>query len=500
MPTATESFNINDMVLLALTIPVPSLTNAFAFLGAVAMCAVLTQVVLRRQGSIGIDAPDDHRKKHGRAISRLGGLPIFITLLGGWAVMQWVVPAHHVSQQWWPIVVTNTLMFAIGFCDDLRPLGARVKLVGQLGVACLLFAMGGSIDFVTNPVNHAHLSLGWWSPLVTVLWLIAIPNIINLIDGMDGLASGFGLFLCLTLAFVGHFSGMPDVVMVCTIMAGALAGFLLFNFPPARIFLGDGGAYLIGFFIASVSLSTSRKGYILGALLVIVVALGVPILDTAFAIIRRGVRGLPLFRADAEHLHHRLIALGFSKGQALGIMYAVCAVLSLIGILVLTRRGLGLVIAAAALVVLALAAARGLGYVKSFRSLRTQINRALGRRRDLAFAQAYGQVLELEADRMGSSAEFVDVLARALGRIGFSLRPEHGRTTCAIKLKDGCLWRVGRLDTDRNEDQWRSHLEAMLAGLERALHRWTELPGVVRESTNAEAPPAISSTSPVPTP
>jgi UDP-GlcNAc:undecaprenyl-phosphate GlcNAc-1-phosphate transferase len=483
------------MLVLALIIPVPSLTNVFAFLGAVALCACLTAIVLQNQGGVGIDKPDDHRKKHGRAISRLGGMPIFITLVGGWIAMKWIVPDSHVSQSWLPIIVTNTLMFGIGFFDDLRPLGARVKLMGQLGVACLMYAMGGSIDFVTNPVSHAHIALGWMSPVVTILWLIAIPNIINLIDGMDGLASGFGLFLCLTLAFVGHFSGMPDVVMACTIMAGALAGFLMFNFPPARIFLGDGGAYLIGFFIASVSLSTSRKGYILGALLVIVVALGVPILDTAFAIIRRGVRGVPLFRADAEHLHHRLIALGFSKGQALGIMYAVCAVLSLIGILVLTRRGLGLAIALSALAVLGLAAARGLGYVRTFRGMRTQFARAIARRRELAFAQAYGQVLELEADRIGSSAEFSDLLGRSMIRIGFTLLPDHGRSTCSIQLGDGSLWRVGRLDTDRSEDQWRSHLEAMLAGVERALIRWQDLPGMVRESPESSGSNARASTS-----
>ena len=105
---------------------------------------------------------------------------------------------------------------------------------------------------------------------------------INLIDGMDGLATGFGLFICLTLAFVGHFGGMPDVVMISTVMAGALAGFLLYNFPPARIFLGDGGAYLIGFFIATVSLNCSRKGYVVSSLLVMIVAMGLPILDTFF--------------------------------------------------------------------------------------------------------------------------------------------------------------------------------------------------------------------------
>lgn len=468
--------------MLAFTIPVPSLINISGFVGALLLCAGLTNLVLRYQRGFGFDKPDDHRKKHGHTISRLGGLPIFLTLMGGIIMTNLLVPATSFSLEWWPLILTNTIVFAIGFLDDLRPLGARVKFIGQIGAAFILYAMGQSIDYVTHPTAHTHIALGWMSSIVTVLWLISIPNIINLIDGMDGLATGFGLFLSLTLAFVGHFGGMPDIVMICTVMAGALAGFLLFNLPPAKIFLGDGGAYLIGFFIASVSLTSSQKGYILGALLVIVIALGVPILDTLFAVIRRAVRGVPLFRADAEHLHHRLIALGFSKGQALGIMYAVCAVLSLIGILVLTKRGMGMVVATAALAVITLVAARSLGYVKSFRGLKKQFGRALYRRREFAYAQALGRVLEMESDRAESAAEFASLLDQKVTRIGFSLKPELGRVPCSLRLKDGRFWQLGVMTQDRYEDHWRAQLETLLSGLERALERWPDLPGIKIET------------------
>ena len=198
-------------------------------------------------------------------------------------------------------------------------------------------------------MSHTHIPLGWWSPVVTVMWLIAIPNIINLIDGMDGLATGFGLFLCLTLAFVGHFGAMPDVVMISTVMAGALAGFLLFNFPPAKIFLGDGGAYLIGFFIASVSLTTSQKGYILGALLVMVIALGVPILDTLFAIIRRLLRHQSPMHPDRGHLHHRLIDMGLTQKQAVAVLYSVSAVLGLCAVVLATTGAARIILLAIAL-------------------------------------------------------------------------------------------------------------------------------------------------------
>jgi UDP-GlcNAc:undecaprenyl-phosphate GlcNAc-1-phosphate transferase len=463
--------------MIAFSLPVPSLTNVLAFLGALSLCAWLTSRVLKYQRGVGYDQPDEHRKHHGKAISRLGGLPIFITLMFGMSYM--ALTRKPTEREWWPVVLCNALIFGVGFLDDLKPLGARVKLMGQIGVALILWGLGGSIDSLSHPTLHGAIDLGWWSPVVTLLWLVAVPNIINLIDGMDGLASGFGMFLCLTLAFVGHFSGMPDVVMMATIMGGALAGFLLFNFPPAKIFLGDGGAYLIGFFVASVSLHSSRKVDILGPLLVMVVAMGLPILDTAFAILRRAVRGLPVFRADAEHIHHRLISLGYSKGQALGILYSICALLSLIGIFLLTRKGQGMTLVAAALALAALGAARLLGYVKSFRGLRQQLAKAVERRRDLAFARAYGRLLELEADRLSSGAEFAELLARSLKRLDFSLNPEHARETGSIPLTASAgSWVVGRMVIDLDAERWRTRLEALLPGVERAMSRWPQLPGV----------------------
>jgi len=470
-----------------MTIPIPSLKLMLVFVGALGLCMALTWLILRKPGALGMDKPDEHRKKHGRVISRLGGLPLFITLLAGMAFMAWNLPESE--RPWGPLILCNAIVFGIGFLDDLKPLGARIKLIGQIGAACIFYSIVGAIEVFAHPVTHETVPLGLWSPVVTILWLISIPNIVNLIDGMDGLATGFGLFLCLTLAFVGHFSAMPDVVMMSTVMAGALAGFLVFNFPPAKIFLGDGGAYLIGFFVASVSMATSRKGYVLGAMLVIVVALGIPILDTLFAIIRRAIRGVPLFRADAEHIHHRLIGLGYSKGQALAVLYATGASLSLIGIVLLMRKGHGIVITSAALAVAALAAARYLGYVRSFRGLRTQISRALQRRRDLEFARAHGRVLELEADRLSTATEFVELLARNLTRLDFCLKPDHGRATGMIQLTGERLWVVGRNDLDLSEEVWRSRLEALQAGLQLALKRWPELPGVTikpaSQSTNA---------------
>jgi UDP-GlcNAc:undecaprenyl-phosphate/decaprenyl-phosphate GlcNAc-1-phosphate transferase len=475
------------MTLLAaldLPLPVPSAHLFAVFLGSLLLCSFLTWLTLRVQGGVGMDHPDDHRKQHGGATSRLGGLPIFLTLAAGMCYA-----LYHLGDKLdalVPILICNALMFSVGFLDDLKPVGAKVKLVGQIGVACVMFTMGNSIEMLSNPLGTGQLSLGWMSLVVTVLWLIAVPNIINLIDGMDGLATGFGVFLCMTLAVVGHFALRPDVVMMAAVMTGALAGFLFFNFPPARIFLGDGGAYMIGFFVASVSLSSSRKGYVVGSLLVVIVALGVPILDTLFAIIRRAIRGVPVFRADAEHIHHRLIALGFSKGEALAVMYAACVVLSLVGITILAARGLGLVMALATFCVLGLAAARYLGYVRRLFGIRQQVSEAMVSRTEVEFAKAYGRVLELEADRLEGPQEFADLLKHSLNRMGLSLAVANESKTITVKLESGHRWTVQGLRDDWKHDPVRRCVECLMGGLEVALERWGTVPGAcVEEPTTS---------------
>ncbi|MDB6006754.1 MAG: glycosyl transferase family 4, partial [Prosthecobacter sp.] len=385
---------------------------AFYFGGALLVAAMGTWYIVKRGGRIGLDEPDSRRKLHEKAIPRLGGAPIFLAVAVASLVAGYIGGLGW--SRWLPLAVCNALIFSVGFVDDLKALGAKVKLIGQIGTALILYSMGVSIDMLSNPFGDGALALGWWSLPLTMIWLVSIPNIVNLIDGMDGLAGGFGLFLCLTLAFLGYYGNQPDVLIVSLAMAGALAGFLIFNLPPAKIFLGDGGAYLIGFFIASVSLFTSNKGSVIGALLVVIIALGVPILDTLFAIIRRAIRGVPIFNADAEHIHHRLILLGYSKGRALAAMYAVCLALSLVGLSILMIKGSALPIIGALLFLLALGAARYLGYVRRWSQFRTQINEAMERRRQREFFRAYGRVLDFEVERCADLHSFAILFQHGL--------------------------------------------------------------------------------------
>ncbi|MES2597891.1 MAG: MraY family glycosyltransferase [Verrucomicrobiota bacterium] len=444
---------------------------------ALIVSIVGTIYIIGRKGTIGLDAPDGRRKQHERPIPRLGGAPIFAALVMGCTIMLWLGRVRW--SEYGALMLCNTLIFSVGFFDDLKALGARVKLVGQIGVALILYALGISIDMLSNPFGEGALVLGLWSLPITLFWLVAIPNIINLIDGMDGLAGGFGLFLSLTLAFVGYVGGHAEVMLVSALMAGALSGFLFFNFPPARIFLGDGGAYLIGFFIASVSLKSSQKGSVIAALLVIVIALGVPILDTFFAILRRSIRGVPIFSADAEHIHHRLILLGYSKGRALVAMYSVCLVLSLVGISILLTKGVALPVAGAVLFLLAIGAARYLGYVKSWSRLRQQMSEALERRKRMEHIRVHARVLEFDVEKCGSLEEFSELLGHRFRWIGFKTAPSELTQPVMLPMKGGTKVMLHCPVNDGLETDWFNRADAFSSLFERCLERWGALPAFV---------------------
>jgi UDP-GlcNAc:undecaprenyl-phosphate GlcNAc-1-phosphate transferase len=447
---------------------------ALIFGGAVLASALGVFAVLKLNLGIAMDAPDTRRKFHEKPISRLGGGPIYLTLFFGTIVAALMGAVEW--GRWFALVLCNTLIFSVGFVDDLKPLGAKVKLVGQLGAAAILYALGISMDVLSNPFGEGSITLGFWALPLTLLWLVAIPNIVNLIDGMDGLAGGFGMFLCLTLAFIGHYQGQPDVAAVSLTMAGALGGFLIFNLPPAKIFLGDGGAYLIGFFIASVSLLSSNKGSVIGALLVVVIALGVPILDTAFAIIRRAVRGVPVFSADAEHIHHRLILLGYSKGWALVAMYTACLLLSLAGISILLTKGLALPVAGAILFLLSVAAARYLGYVRSFSRLRGQIRETLERRRQREYFRARGRILDFEVDRSTSLEDFEKAFMHALQRMGISISACEGKKPLELALSTNDVVVLHHPVDSQSKAEWQLRLDQLTPSLEGCLKRWHVLP------------------------
>ncbi len=400
--------------------------SIYFFLAGLLVCGGGTWLIIRLtdhggEGAKGLDQPDGLRKKHPGRVSRLGGIAIFgafIVLVGVSLLLDQVPQLPFL----FPIVVGSMMIFGLGLWDDFHPLSARVKLSAQIVIAIVLWFLGLRVDLLTTPTSGEELAL---TPLlsfgISVFWLVAIPNIVNLADGMDGLAGGLGLFLFLTLGIVGVINPFQHALGILSFgLAGAMIGFLIFNFPPAKIFMGDGGAYFIGFYIAASSLGSSQKSYIGASLIVTLIALGVPILDAIFAFARRWVKGTPITKGDSEHFHHRLLLMGMSSGKALFILYGLFISLSVLALITVFNEGLSIWLSAVFLIVLGLFCLRGLGYVRNFRTIPKDLKRLLRARREVKYAVLISQTLELEVRRYEEAGEFWELFQREMKRIGIN--------------------------------------------------------------------------------
>ncbi|MBK8010993.1 MAG: undecaprenyl/decaprenyl-phosphate alpha-N-acetylglucosaminyl 1-phosphate transferase [Deltaproteobacteria bacterium] len=317
-------------------------TYIVAFFLAVAVAAILTPAVARLARQNGwLDAPG-HRKIHRRAVPRLGGVAVvvaFFAPLAGLALYTNRVSAFlfRDSNLVLGLCVGGLLIAILGIYDDLKGADAKLKLLVQSLVAVGMWLAGFKIELFSVPVGSGVVELGRLSLPLTVLWFVGVINALNLIDGLDGLASGIALFAVLVLFGVAYFDRAVLLSLLSVGLAGALVGFLFFNFNPAKIFLGDSGSMFIGFVLAAISVWTQRKGATAVALAVPVLALGVPILDVTLSVVRRLSRGTSPFRADREHMHHRLLALGLSHRRAVMTLYALSVVFG-VGALALLRN------------------------------------------------------------------------------------------------------------------------------------------------------------------
>lgn len=445
------------------------MTTALSFLIFGFLVAVLTTpwvIRISHQG-IGLDAPTEGRKMQGTPIPRLGGMPIMLALALALTFILLRQPAP--SADWFPILVGSVLMYALGLCDDIKPIGAKKKLIGQIATATLVYNLGLGIE------NIGKVDLGVWSGPVTIFWLIAIPNIVNLIDGFDGLAGGLGLFMALTLGIVGYDSNHIALTWFAFALAGSLLGFLVYNFPPAKIYLGDGGAYLIGFVIASLSISTAHKGSIAAALVVTIVGLGLPILDTSFAMLRRALRGFPIFRADDDHFHHRLERLGFSKGRILLGLYSICAVLSVIGLMVRWNQNsyIPIVVGVGVLFLLALAVIRHFHRVKTWDDAHRKVKRVLSRRAEIRYALLQAKVLDIEIERCHSEEEFWALFNDTLRRVGFVEEGERDdEILIEVKHGQGKPWLLFAPRKDGTPIEWKRIAEVFRPVFLTAREKW----------------------------
>jgi len=226
----------------------------------------------------------------------------------------------------------SILLLIIGYFDDKYQVRVRFKLLVQLLITLLMFLAGYHVTFVTNPLG-SHFQLGWMSLPVTIFWFMLTMNAINLIDGLDGLAAGITCIVSIVLAIVGYLSGNPLVLILTMILLGTNLAFLKFNFYPAKIFMGDTGSLLIGLNIAAISTAsnTTFKGITAMTLMVPIIVLAIPLIDTFLAVFRRIGKG-SIFRADKAHLHHYLLKLGFSQSTIALITYFITSLFGLAAI------------------------------------------------------------------------------------------------------------------------------------------------------------------------
>lgn len=312
----------------------------FLLLGCLSSWLVIHLCLVGGLGRGAGAAQPQHHHTHTGVIPRIGGLGIVF----GFALTYLLcfLFLDHTDNQsliHYGLFAGAAASFLLGFVDDFRPLGAKVKLLAQVVIAMIAHECGLSIDRVGVPFTDVIVDLGFFSMGLTVIWIVAIMNLINLIDGLDGLAGGIGLMLMALLAYLAYEGGVAISLILSLGMIGAILGFLFHNFPPAKVYMGDSGAYLIGFVIASLALVNSEKGTVLAALVAPVLALALPIADVAYAIIRRSLKGLPLFRPDQGHIHHCLMRSGLSRQKTVMALYGISLFALVGGLLAFAYQG-----------------------------------------------------------------------------------------------------------------------------------------------------------------
>ncbi len=316
-------------------------TYLLSFLVTAALAALFTPIVRRLAVRVGAVSTPGGRNVNARSVPRLGGIAIALASACTLLMLLRLESSVGIIVQAEPLRVLGLLggaliVFVVGVLDDTRRVRALYKLYAQMAAATLAYICGFRIDAISVSLGSS-MSMGIFALPVTVLWIVGIVNAINLIDGLDGLAGGIVFFAGLTNFVVAFLGGNVLLAAVMAVMLGAVVGFLFFNFNPARIFMGDSGSYFLGFLLGTSSIG-GYKASTAVALLVPMIALGVPIFDTLFTILRRFLERRPLFSPDRGHIHHRLLDMGLTQRRAVLTLYGVSIVFTTAAIAVSVVR------------------------------------------------------------------------------------------------------------------------------------------------------------------
>ena len=319
-------------------------TYLCVYLSSAFLALVITPVViwLARQLSI-FDVPGT-RHIHAKPISHIGGIAIFLSMMCPTIAVLFLSNVigdafRNILPQLIMLFCAAGFIFCIGLIDDIKVKGlrARIKFLAQLAAAITVCAVGIRIKSVAV-ADWLTLDFGWFSWPLTLLWIVGITNAVNLSDGLDGLAAGISAVACGVIAVFAIYSGQVVMAVLMLALLGSLTGFLFFNFNPAKIFMGDCGSLFLGFIIASASVMSTTKSAALVGLALPALALGVPIFDTFFSMLRRFLERRSLFAPDRSHFHHRLVDLGLKQRHVVITIYVVTLLAAGLGLFMMVTR------------------------------------------------------------------------------------------------------------------------------------------------------------------
>ena len=302
-----------------------------AFALSLVIAFLMTPPIKRFAEKVGaIDVPKDDRRVHNHPIPRMGGLAIFMGFVLSLIVF---VP---MSTKVLGLLVGSLIIAVMGGVDDIVCLNPWIKLLGQVIAALVAIRCGLVFDVISNPnifAEETYIEIGYLSIPLTMLWIVACTNAVNLIDGLDGLAVGVSAISSLTMLIVSLFVSEPVVSLILAALTGACLGFMPYNLNPAKIFMGDVGSQLLGFVLSTASIMGLFKLHAIITFFVPLLALALPLADTIFAFFRRILHGQSPFKADKGHFHHRLLAMGLNQKQVVAVLYGISAVLGLLAVL-----------------------------------------------------------------------------------------------------------------------------------------------------------------------
>ncbi|MDX2032114.1 MAG: MraY family glycosyltransferase [Blastocatellia bacterium] len=347
---------------------------------------ILTRFVRSRAIGWGaVDMPDGKRRIHKTPIPRLGGAAIYFSMLLGLFVLMLLntLVTQGVEsniRRVLVMIVPATLVFLVGVYDDFNGMRASTKLAFELLATAILYGCGFRIEVVSAPFIGSFDFPALLGFPLTAMWVIGITNAFNLIDGIDGLATGASGFAMLSIFIFSMATGHADVSVISIVLLGGTLGFLRYNFNPATIFLGDSGSLFLGFMAAALSMASAQKSPTLIAIAIPLVTFGLPVAEVGLSIARRFVSGEPIFQSDRRHIHHMLLRRGLNQRQAVIVLYGICALFSLFGIMLLNpQRSFGGLI----FLILAIGIVFGVQHLRydEFGELSYQIKHGVRRRR-----------------------------------------------------------------------------------------------------------------------